>query len=112
MSLLYGDKKDETLHVLRVMKWIGKQEMVDACSWGWFVRNNEYFPKLSDFPPAPWDLLTIIRCKCTKECGTIRCSCRKNGLPSRDACGQCQESSYVNFIHDQYLDSEDSDIDG
>lgn len=35
-----------------------------------------------------------------------------NGLPCTDACGQCQESGCVNFVHEQYeVDSEDSDID-
>lgn len=50
----------------QILAWIGKPELVDACSWGWFVRDNEYFPNVSDSPPVPQDLL-----KCTKECGAM-----------------------------------------
>lgn len=94
----------------QILQWM-KKNTEDACSWGWLNRNNEYFPKLSDLPPAPSSLLSLIRCKCMKGCDDMRCSCRKMGLPCTDVCGQCHGSSCENVSQDHYMsDSEESDI--
>ena len=42
--------------------------------------------------PAPQELLKMIRCNCTTDCSSARCSCQKHGLPCTQACGQCRGS--------------------
>ena len=32
------------------------------------------------FPPAPDDLLKVVRCQCKTDCDTRRCTCKKHGL--------------------------------
>ena len=36
--------------------------------------------------PAPDAVLHLIKCRCTKGCGTNRCQCRKAGLNCTDLC--------------------------
>ena len=51
-----------------------------------------------DLPPAPDILLKGIRCNCSTGCGTMRCGCKKNGLPCSQASGTCQETSCDNCL--------------
>eukprot|EP00795_Rhopilema_esculentum_P008019 gene8019-13929_t len=50
-------------------------------------------PIKTDLDPAPEWLLQVVRCRCktnTKHpCGTLSCSCQKNGLTCVTACGSC-----------------------
>ena len=42
---------------------------------GWMEKDGHLLPVMTDLPPAPEDLLRIIRCNCTTDCSTARCSC-------------------------------------
>ena len=49
-------------------------------------------PITTDREIASENILKVIRCKCKEsdnQCGTNRCSCRKNGSPCFMACGKC-----------------------
>ena len=48
--------------------------------WGWKITNDQVFPVATDLPPAPESLLQLIRCKCSSDCSSMRCICRKNGM--------------------------------
>ena len=54
----------------------------------------DYYITFNFQPPAPEELLTIIRCKCKNctrnQCGTNICSCKRNGLSCLAACGECR----------------------
>lgn len=93
----------------QIQQWMGVSDL-NALSWGWILKDNEYVPKLSDLPPAPPSLLSVIRCKCKKTCDTMRCSCRKMGLPCTDVCGSCQdigcENNAVILSNDNFSDSD------
>ena len=58
--------------------------------WGWTEENKSVVPKKTDLDPAPDWLLNVVRCKCKdgsrNQCGTMLCSCRKNGLKCVTAC--------------------------
>lgn len=73
---------------LQVQEWIGNSDLA-AEDWGWKNVNNQLLPITTDLPPAPAELLKIIRCNCKTDCDSKRCSCRKHGLDCSPACGEC-----------------------
>jgi hypothetical protein len=96
-------------HSFRVYKqirqWKGEDMPVDG--WGWSTRgDDQVIPVMMDLPPAPESLLQIVRCNCSSDCSTKRCSCRKNNLECSSACGQCKGSASTNCTM-----PDDSDVD-
>jgi hypothetical protein len=82
-------------HSLRVYQqvqvWLGNDgQDVPADQWGWKVSDGRMVPILTDNPPAPQELLQVIRCTCRTGCYTMRCTCRKNGLDCSMACSECR----------------------
>jgi len=80
----------------QIQIWKSRQESINAEAWGWFLKNNSYYPTVCDMPPAPDYLLNMIRCSCKTKCATSRCGCKRNGLPCSAACGECQISGCDN----------------
>ena len=69
--------------------------------WGWLKKDNILLPKLMTFPPAPLNLLKIIKCNCKTECAaTSHCSYRKNDIKCTSICGNCKGVSRLN--HQEY----------
>ena len=66
-------------------------------------------PRQTDLPPAPEDLLKVIRCNCKKDCSSMRCTCRKHGLECSMACGHCKGLSCSNSLTVDELDDMDLD---
>ena len=67
--------------------------ILDPKEWGWFVTDNTMSPVMTDREVAPNSILKVVRCNCkaaSNQCGTSRCSCRKNGLNCMLTCGECQ----------------------
>src|SRR6218665_316434 len=86
---------------LQAMQWHAlSTEHVDPCAWGWQLLHNKLVPITTDQPPAPDDLLKVIRCRCKttskNTCGTNLCSCRRNELPCVSACSNCHGSECNN----------------
>ena len=49
---------------LQAVTWVTLQPAaLNASEWGWKTVDNELLPITSDSPPAPDDLLAVIRCK-------------------------------------------------
>ena len=46
----------------------------------WKVTEGEVLPRMTDLPAAPESLLQMIRCNCSSDCASARCTCRKHGL--------------------------------
>ena len=44
--------------------------------WGWMTKDDNLVPVMTDLPPAPDELLRVIRFNCTTDWSTARCSCR------------------------------------
>ena len=61
---------------LQVNQWKDPQCYLLAEEWGWVLKDTGLHPVLTDMPPAPAELLKIIRCNCTTDCGTARCTCK------------------------------------
>ncbi|KAH3697012.1 hypothetical protein DPMN_084497 [Dreissena polymorpha] len=60
-------------------------------------------------PPAPSELMAIIRCKCKTNCDIKRRSCRKHGFECSIACKECTGSSCSNSLQNE-LDVSDTDV--
>lgn len=64
-------------------------------------------------PPAPDDVLKVIRCNCKmtsrNTCGTTSCSCRSNGLKCVSACGDCKGLDCLNSTTDVLYDEDEYD---
>ena len=72
--------------------------------WGWTKSDAGLSPTMTDLPPAPDDLLKIIRCNCLTNCQNARCSCIKHGMKCSAACGHCHGSACSNassFVMDE-----------
>ena len=65
---------------LQVQQWLGVCNMKET-DWGLMInKDDNLVPAMTDLPPAPDELLRVIRCKCTTDCSAGRCSCRKHSL--------------------------------
>ena len=94
---------------LQVKQWQREGAGMSMEDWGWKVSNYQVFPVATDLPPAPELLLQLIRCNCSSDCSSMRCSCRKNSMQCSPACGQCKESSCTNSLNTVDYESEDSE---
>ena len=62
--------------------------------------------------PAPDAVLHLIKCRCTKGCGTNRCQRRKAGLNCTDFCACGDDNQHcVNCLSYPWSDQEDDDED-
>ena len=65
----------------QVRVWAGKEEGMDPRNWGWNLQDNRLVPVMSTMNAAPDNMLKIIHGNCSTACKTLRCSCRRYGLP-------------------------------
>ena len=63
-----------------MMLWMGNSEDMDNIEWGWEFQNNNLVPVMMDTSPAPETLMKIIHCNWSRGCGTLRCTCKRDGL--------------------------------
>ena len=72
-------------HSLRVyyqlMVWSGLDGGMHAVDWGWHEHDGRLVPTMLDGQAAPDDLLKVVHCNCKAGCKTMRCGCRRYGLP-------------------------------
>lgn len=91
---------------LQVQQWEGEDEGISLEDWGWAVTEGQALPRMTDLPAAPEMLLRMIRCNCSSDCASTRCTCRKHGIECSPACGQCRGTACSNS-HNQ-VDHDDS----
>ncbi|KAK7091577.1 hypothetical protein V1264_009241 [Littorina saxatilis] len=77
---------------------------------GFQLQRGQLLPVHTDIPPAPEELMNIIRCGCTTDCSSQRCSCRKVGLSCTTACGQCRGISCLNSMLPMDEEEEETNI--
>ena len=92
---------------LQICQWKSYDCNLQPELWGWSLSDREFYPKTTNLPPAPSDLLKIIHCNCTTDCSTARCTCQKHGMKCSLACGNCHGSSCMNAIEMIADDDED-----
>ena len=94
----------------QIMVWMGMEEGMDPMKWGWKLLDNRFVPLMSRMNAAPDSLLQVIHCNCSTACKTLRCSCRRYGLPCTTVCGPCQLEECDN-PHNKFLPEESDDED-
>lgn len=72
----------------QVQQWLGNE--LPPQEWGWKHVGDTLVPITTEDPPAPEVLLKTIFCRCTKDCGSGKCGCRKAMLNCSAACLHCQ----------------------
>ncbi|KAG1710392.1 hypothetical protein GQR58_002674 [Nymphon striatum] len=81
----------------QVQEWKANQHLLPT-EWGWKLLANTLVPIQTDLPPAPEDLLMVIRCNCTTDCSNAKCTCMKHNLKCSSACGHCRGSGCTNAV--------------
>ena len=97
----------------QVQQWKGFGDELLPEEWGWRESDGVLNPVQTDLPPAPDDLLRVIRCNCQSDCSTLRCTCRKHNVKCSLACGNCRGSGCMNsdpLAHEE-VDNDDDDDD-
>lgn len=85
--------------------WLGVTTMKET-DWGWFMNDKLFFPNTTDLPPAPKEILKMIKCGCNGSCDNNKCTCRKNGMVCTTSCKNCKGVSCCNVKH-AFEDDED-----
>lgn len=80
----------------QVQQWIGNN--LEPKHWGWKLENGILVPTKTHLPPAPEELLNIIRCNCKSSCESKRCNCKRHGIVCSMSCGECRGTSCSNSI--------------
>ena len=87
-----------------------KGRMYGSQELGWILQDNRLVPLMSTMNAAPHNLLKIIHCNCPTACKTLRCSCRRYGLPCTTVCGPCQIEE-CDYPYNRFLPEESEDDD-
>ena len=69
----------------QVQSWLGND--LPPEDWGYTFVDGFYRPVRMIEPPAPSELLKIIKCNCLQNCNTKSCTCKKFNLFCSVACG-------------------------
>lgn len=92
----------------QVQAWLGQDLSPEL--WGWKqTESNLLFPVQTKEPAAPEEILKLIFCRCTTDCSSARCGCRKASMLCSTICHNCN-GSCTNGIHS--LQHNDDDDDG
>ena len=81
---------------LQICDWKKENNLMKPEEWGWKFESGEYVPICMDIPPAPQELMKIIRCNCYADCSSRSCTCKKHGIKCSVACGQCRGTACLN----------------
>ena len=94
---------------LQVQIWKGSDKL-QPLEYGWKKSEEKFMPILTDLPPAPDDLLKMIRCNCLTDCSSMRCTCKKHNVPCSPACGNCRGSGCTNSNKLDLINEDEDDI--
>ena len=85
----------------QVQEWacLGANFNLNPKQWGFQEQQGQLLPVPSDLPPAPDELLKLIKCGCLTDCSSKgRCSCRGFGLSCTTTCTGCRGVSCLNAM--------------
>jgi len=72
--------KYHSFHVyLQIQQWEGIEDKLLPVEWGWKESDGRLVPVPTDLPPAPDELVQVIRCNCQMDCSTMRYTCNTMG---------------------------------
>ena len=76
----------------QIQEWKACGGELQPLEWGWKKSEGKLMPVLTEMPPAPDDLLKIIRCNCHTDCSSMGCTCKKHTVKCSVECGNCRGS--------------------
>ena len=91
----------------QVMTWMGLNQNMKPSEWGWINKEDKLLPIMMENKPAQDILLKMIHCNCSGFCNTLRCTCKKYGLPCTKIFGPCQDSNCQNVSEECIIWEED-----
>ncbi|WAR30416.1 hypothetical protein MAR_032958 [Mya arenaria] len=65
--------------------------VLNPLDFGWIIVDGLMMPVRTSLPPAPENLLKIIRCNCIANCDSKKCTCRKHSLECSSGCCDCKD---------------------
>ena len=92
----------------QIQEWKGVASEMQPTAWGWKDYDGKLMPVLTDLPPAPDELLKMIRCNCHTDCSSMRCTCKKYNVKCSSVCGNCKGTGCTNSdtsIHEDDTDA-------
>ena len=114
-----GALKQHTLRVhVQCNVWgqcdVFHQEFLDPLQNGFYKEpSGEVKPVTTDVLPAPKAIIEMVRCRCTTNCSSKRCSCRAASLSCTDLCNcdsdQCENDDDYYTASQQESDDENDD---
>ncbi|KAJ8398943.1 hypothetical protein AAFF_G00416100 [Aldrovandia affinis] len=93
----------------QVQQWKGTVDELLPQEWGWKESDGGLVPVQTDLPPAPLELLRVIRCTCKTDCSSLRCTCKKHDIEYSVACSNCKGSGCANSCQAACNDNEDDE---
>ncbi|KAJ8377274.1 hypothetical protein AAFF_G00261830 [Aldrovandia affinis] len=93
----------------QVQQWKGTVDELLPQEWGWKESDGGLVPVQTDLPPAPLELLRVIRCTCKTDCSSLRCTCKKHDIECSVACSNCKGSGCANSCQAACNDNEDDE---
>ena len=93
----------------QVQQWKGTVDDLLPQDWGWKECDGMFFPVQTDLPPAPQELLQVIRCSCKTDCSSLRCTCKKHNIECSVACSNCKGSGCANSFQEAECDTGEFD---
>ena len=96
---------------LQIQQWKGSRDDLSPVEWGWKESEGGLTPVHTDLPPAPEELLRVIRCNCKTDCTNMRCTSIKHNVKCSPACGNCRGSGCINSDQLEYDDDDDEEVD-
>ena len=89
----------------QVQQWLENELSPEL--WGWERKpGSQFAPVWTRDPSAPDEILKMIFCRCTNDCSSGKCGCRKGSMKCSHICQNCQ-GNCVNGI--PALENEDDD---
>ncbi|CAM1318906.1 Uncharacterised protein at_DN1059 [Pycnogonum litorale] len=81
----------------QVQQWKGiAADELRPDDWGWWESSRGLVPLQTDLPPAPQELLKMVRYNCQTDCSSLKCTRKKHDIECSAACGNGRGSACTN----------------
>lgn len=95
----------------QVQLWLGNELLPEL--WGWELKkDNQLTPVPTRSLAAPDEILKLIFCRCTKDCSSAKCGCKKASLNCSTLCQNCQGNCLngVSMLDNRDEDAEEEEV--
>ena len=86
-NIITGVNADKAVEAMEMQ---GRRHVICIGRLGMECDGSQVLPRMTDLPAALDSLLRMIRCNCSSDCASARCTGRKHGIECSLACCQCR----------------------